>query len=40
MALSTKAIREIDAARIGMLKRAEVRAGVAEVRDTFKVPKG
>lgn len=36
-----KAIEEIDAARIGMLKptEQEVQTGVAEVRDTFKVPK-
>ncbi len=36
-----KAIEDIDAARIGMLKptEIEVQTGVAEVRDTFKVPK-
>lgn len=36
-----KAIEEIDAARIGMLKptEVEVQTGTAEVRDTFKVPK-
>ncbi len=36
-----KAIEDIDAARIGMLKptEEEVQTGVAEVRDTFKVPK-
>ncbi|OUO32303.1 translation initiation factor IF-2 [Olsenella sp. An293] len=36
-----KAIEEIDAARIGMLKptEIEVQTGTAEVRDTFKVPK-
>ena len=36
-----KAIEDIDAARIGMLKptEVEVQTGVAEVRDTFKVPK-
>ena len=36
-----KAIEEIDAARIGMLKptEQEVATGTAEVRDTFKVPK-
>lgn len=36
-----KAIEEIDAARIGMLKptEQEVQTGTAEVRDTFKVPK-
>lgn len=36
-----KAIEEIDAARIGMLKptEVEVQTGSAEVRDTFKVPK-
>ena len=36
-----KAIEEIDAARIGMLKptETEVQTGTAEVRDTFKVPK-
>ena len=36
-----KAIEEIDAARIGMLKptEVEVATGTAEVRDTFKVPK-
>ena len=36
-----KAIEEIDAARIGMLKptEQEVQTGIAEVRDTFKVPK-
>ena len=36
-----KAIEEIDAARIGMLKptEKEVATGSAEVRDTFKVPK-
>lgn len=36
-----KAIEDIDAARIGMLKptEQEVQTGVAEVRDTFKVPK-
>ena len=36
-----KAIEEIDAARIGMLKptEKEVSTGTAEVRDTFKVPK-
>jgi translation initiation factor IF-2 len=36
-----KAIEDIDAARIGMLKptEEEVQTGIAEVRDTFKVPK-
>ena len=36
-----KAIEDIDAARIGMLKptEVEVQTGTAEVRDTFKVPK-
>ncbi|GJM55335.1 translation initiation factor IF-2 [Coriobacteriaceae bacterium] len=36
-----KAIEDIDAARVGMLKptEEEVQTGVAEVRDTFKVPK-
>jgi translation initiation factor IF-2 len=36
-----KAIEEINAARIGMLKptEQETQTGVAEVRDTFKVPK-
>ncbi len=36
-----KAIEDIDAARIGMLQptEEEVQTGVAEVRDTFKVPK-
>lgn len=36
-----KAIEDIDAARIGMLKptEKEVSTGTAEVRDTFKVPK-
>lgn len=36
-----KAIEDIDAARIGMLKptEQEVQTGTAEVRDTFKVPK-
>ena len=36
-----KAIEDIDAARIGMLSptEEEVSTGVAEVRDTFKVPK-
>ncbi|MBM6816764.1 translation initiation factor IF-2 [Olsenella uli] len=36
-----KAIEDIDAARIGMLKptEIEVQTGSAEVRDTFKVPK-
>ena len=36
-----KAMEDIDAARIGMLKPTEVEiaTGVAEVRDTFKVPK-
>ena len=36
-----KAIEEINAARIGMLKptEQEIQTGVAEVRDTFKVPK-
>jgi translation initiation factor IF-2 len=36
-----KAIEDIDAARIGMLKptEEEVQTGAAEVRDTFKVPK-
>ena len=36
-----KAIEEIDAARIGMLKptEQEVQTGTAEVRSTFKVPK-
>lgn len=36
-----KAIEEIDAARIGMLKptEKEIATGTAEVRDTFKVPK-
>lgn len=36
-----KALEDIDAARIGMLKptEQEVQTGVAEVRDTFKVPK-
>ena len=36
-----KAIEEINAARIGMLKptEQEIQNGVAEVRDTFKVPK-
>ncbi|MCH3957395.1 MAG: translation initiation factor IF-2 [Olsenella sp.] len=36
-----KAIEDIDAARIGMLKPTEEEAqtGIAEVRDTFKVPK-
>ena len=36
-----KAIEDIDAARIGMLKptEVEVATGTAEVRDTFKVPK-
>ena len=36
-----KAIEDIDAARIGMLKptEEETQTGVAEVRDTFKVPK-
>ena len=36
-----KAIEDIDAARIGMLKPTaeEVQTGIAEVRDTFKVPK-
>lgn len=36
-----KAIEDIDAARIGMLKpkEEEVETGVAEVRDVFKVPK-
>ena len=36
-----KAIEEIDAARVGMLKptEREVQTGSAEVRDTFKVPK-
>ncbi len=36
-----KAIEEIDAARIGMLKptEQEIQTGVAEVRNTFKVPK-
>ena len=36
-----KAIEDIDAARIGMLKptEEEVQTGIAEVRDTFRVPK-
>ena len=36
-----KAIEDIDAARIGMLKptEQEIQTGVADVRDTFKVPK-
>ena len=36
-----KAIEDIDAARIGMLKptEEEVQTGVAEVRETFRVPK-
>ena len=36
-----KAIEDIDAARIGMLKptEEEVQTGMAEVRDTFRVPK-
>ena len=36
-----KAIEDIDAARIGMLKptEEEVQTGTAEVRNTFKVPK-
>ncbi len=36
-----KAIEEIDAARIGMLRptEQEVQTGIAEVRSTFKVPK-
>jgi len=36
-----KAIEEINAARIGMLRptEQEIQTGVAEVRDTFKVPK-
>ncbi|MFZ2755963.1 MAG: translation initiation factor IF-2, partial [Atopobiaceae bacterium] len=36
-----KALEDIDAARIGMLKptEEEVQTGTAEVRDTFKVPK-
>ncbi len=36
-----KAIEDIDAARIGMLKptEEEVQTGLAEVRETFKVPK-
>ncbi|MEY8436592.1 translation initiation factor IF-2 [Atopobiaceae bacterium 24-176] len=36
-----KAIEDIDAARVGMLKptEEEVQTGIAEVRDTFKVPK-
>lgn len=36
-----KAIEDIDAARIGMLKptEQEVQTGIADVRDTFKVPK-
>lgn len=36
-----KAIEDIDAARIGMLKptEQEIQTGIADVRDTFKVPK-
>ncbi len=36
-----KALEDLDAARIGMLKptEVEVQTGTAEVRDTFKVPK-
>lgn len=36
-----KAIEDIDAARIGMLKPTdqEIQTGIADVRDTFKVPK-